>query len=118
MRNELTLVENKRQIVLTDLKPALSGNPPFQHGQLLPTWSTRFPSILALLNEIFAPGPAFRDDLEESRSNGARARFQRRRHDLDLRRLDLRKIVECLERRTMPHCSFEVRDGQLHVSSL
>jgi len=78
------------------------------------------PKLPTLLNdsEIFAPGPTFRDDLEESRSNGACARFQRSRHDVDRRRLDLRKAVECLERRTMPHCSFEVRNGQLQVSSL
>ena len=103
------------KLFLANLKPTLSSNPP---GQLLPPWSTRVPSFLTLLNEIFAPGPVFRDDLEESRSNRARARFQRIRHDLDLRRLDLRK--ERLEKRTMPRFSvkFEVRNGQLQVSSL
>ena len=108
----------ERQIVLTSLKSMLSGNPHSQHGRLLPTWSTCLPSFLTLLNEIFAPGPTFRVDLEESRSNGACTRFQRSRHDLDRCRLDLRKTVECLERRTMPHCSFEVRNSQLQVSLL
>ena len=68
---------------------------------------------LTLLNEIFAPGPALRDELERGRSNGARTRSQRSKHDLDLRYLDLGMTVEpeCLRlgRRTMPHCSFEIR---------
>lgn len=94
---ELTLVENKRQVVLADLEPALRGNPPFQHGQLLSTWSTRFPSLLTFLNEIFTPGPTFGNDLEERRGNRACARLQRGRHNLHLRCLDLREVVERLE---------------------
>jgi len=57
---------------------------------------------LSLLNEIFAPGPAFRDKKQPWQCHdGACAQFQRSRRDLDLGRLDLRKMVECLE---TSHC--------------
>ena len=48
---------------------------------------------LTLLKEIFAPGPAFRDELERGCSNGERPRSQRGKQDLDLRHLGLCKAV-------------------------
>jgi len=48
---------------LANLKPTLSGNPP---GQLLSAWSTRLPSFLTLLNEIFAPKPASETTLKKA----------------------------------------------------
>ena len=69
------------------------------------------PTPTGTMMHLLAPPPTF-----NHRLYGACARFQR--SDFDLRRLDLRKVIECLERRTMPHGSFEVRNGQLHVSSL
>jgi len=117
-RSGLTLIKNECQVVLTDFDSAFSGNPPFQHGQLLPTLSTCFPIFLTFPNEIFLPGPALRDELEEGRSHRTCAWPQRRGQALHLYRLNFRKVIVCFERRAMLRCSIEIRNRQLQITAL